>query len=90
VLEREVQLFGARLEPTLERAVIRGLDHLILALVGLLGVVCLIAATVTLLHAKLAWWQAFGATGIILVLIAIVSMQWSRTSAAEPRTRIHL
>jgi hypothetical protein len=78
VLEREVELFSARLEIASERAIIRGVNYLILAMIGSIGVLCLIAASVLLLHARLAWWEAFGATGIAVVLIVILGSRLCR------------
>jgi hypothetical protein len=80
VLQGEVKLLGASIEPALESAVVRGLNHMILAVIGLCGVLCLIAATVLLLNTWLEWWQAFGATGLAVVLAVIVG---SRISHAQ-------
>jgi Flp pilus assembly protein TadB len=78
VLRGEVRLLGANVEPALQSAIVRGLNHMILAVIGLCGILCLIAAMVLLLHTWLEWWQAFGATGFTVILVVIVGSRASR------------
>jgi hypothetical protein len=49
---------------------------------GLCGLICLIAATVLFLHTWLEWWQAFGATGLTVVLIVFIGARVSRHPTA--------
>jgi Flp pilus assembly protein TadB len=78
VLQDEVKLLAASVEPGLETAVVRSLNYMIFAVIGLCGVICLIAAMVPLLHTWLEWWQAFGVTGAAMVPFVIVSSRMSR------------
>jgi hypothetical protein len=82
VLQAEIKLLGATIEPAFDTALVRGLNRLILAAMGLCGLLCTMAATVLLLHKWLEWWQAFGATGIgIIVVVLICSLVSSDRSA---------
>ena len=78
VLERELELFGARVEVTFERSIIRAVNYLILAIFGSCGLLCLIAAIVLLLHEWLAWWEAFGGTGIAVIFTVLFVSRLSR------------
>jgi hypothetical protein len=84
ILAGEIRLAGAGLARVVENVVVRGLKRLILAAIGLCGLLCLIAATVLLLHKWLEWWQAFGAMGVSLLLIVVVgSLVDHQQSASE-------
>ena len=82
VLQGEVRLLGASLEPAVENAVMRCLNHIILAVLGVCGVLCLIGAMIMLLHTWLEWWQALGATGVTVILVVMVGSRVSRHQTA--------
>lgn len=72
VLQAEIKLLGATIEPAFDTALVRGLNRMILAAMGLCGLLCIMAATVLLLHKWLEWWQAFGATGIGIIFVVLI------------------
>ncbi len=72
IVRGEIRLAGASIAPAIDRVLVRTISRLMLAVIGLCGVVCLMAAAVLLLHQYFAWWAAFGLMGLGLLTIVLV------------------
>jgi uncharacterized membrane protein (DUF441 family) len=47
------------------------------------GALCLLCASILLLHQWLPWWQAFGIPGLVLLIVGILS-----NAATRPPTEV--
>ncbi|GEM_PF-6427467 len=72
VVEAEARLMRASIQPTLSAVLERWLWQLVAAGLALTGCMLLIAAAILLIHLWLAWWLAFGITGIATLTLALV------------------
>jgi hypothetical protein len=80
IVRGEIRLAVASVTPAVNSVLVRILTLLTLAVVGLFGAVCLIAAGVLLLHKFLEWWAAFGAMGLGLLFIVLLGFLFTRKS----------
>jgi hypothetical protein len=72
IVRGEVRLAAASVAPGIDRILVQTLSRLMLAMIGLCGGVCLMAAAILILHMYLEWWAALGVMGLGLLLIALV------------------
>jgi Putative Actinobacterial Holin-X, holin superfamily III len=83
IVRGEVRLAIASVTPVIDSVLARTITLLVLAVIGLCGLVCLMAAGVLLLHKYLEWWAAFGAMGLGLLFIVVVGLLTTRKSASS-------
>ncbi|HKD69506.1 MAG TPA: phage holin family protein [Candidatus Binataceae bacterium] len=74
VLEAELRLMRASIEPALTSVLNRWLWQLVIASIALLGCILLVGAIILFLHLWLAWWASFAITGAATVLLALCAM----------------
>lgn len=73
ILRSEVHILQAGIGVTLEAQVSNAVAHLIIAALIISGAICILGASILLLHQWLPWWQAFGIAGVVTLLVAFVS-----------------
>jgi hypothetical protein len=83
IVRGEIRLAVASVTPAINRILVRTIILLTLAVIGLFGAVCLIAAGVLLLHKYLEWWAAFGAMGLGLLFIVLLGVLLTRKSPSS-------
>jgi hypothetical protein len=84
ILRGEIKLMGASVARTIDGVLVRSLYLMVLAAIGVVGLFCLMAAILLLLHKWLEWWQAFGVMGVGLLLIVLLgSLRSGKRSAAD-------
>jgi hypothetical protein len=80
IVRGEIRLATASIAPGIDSVLMRILSRLALAVMGLCGVVCLMAAAILLLHKYLEWWAAFGLMGLGLLFLVLVGSLLPRKS----------
>ena len=83
ILRSEVRMLETSIRATLEAQVSHAVAHLAIAALLIGGAICILAASILLLHQWLPWWQAFGIAGVATVVVAIVS-----NAAIRPPTEV--
>jgi len=78
IIEGEIRLFSASLETTVTNALARSLRQLVSVVLGLYAAICLIGATILLLHNWFVWWKSLGIAGIAVLLGAVLTAAISR------------
>jgi Putative Actinobacterial Holin-X, holin superfamily III len=69
-----------------QRAVAQVIAFMVLALSGILGLVCILAAYIMLLHRWLPAWQACGAGGLTIIFIGLIFFAILNASARRHAT----
>ena len=85
ILRSEVRMLETSIGATLEAQVSHAVAHLTVAALIISGAICILAASILLLHQWLPWWQAFGIAGVATVVVAIVSNAAMRP---QPRSKL--
>ena len=76
-------MFQTSMETALELQISKTVAHLTIVTVLISGALCILCASILLLHQWLQWWQAFGIAGLATLLIGIVS-----SAAMRPPTEV--
>jgi len=79
ILRSEVHLLQTSIGATLEAQVSNAVAHLTIAALIISGAVCILCASIFLLHQWLPWWQAFGITGVVTLVVAAASNAATRS-----------
>jgi hypothetical protein len=81
ILRSEAHMFQTSIAAALEVQVSNTIAHLTIVAVMISGALCILCASILLLHQWLPWWQAFGIAGLATLLIGIVSNAKMRSPA---------
>ena len=73
VLRSEARMFQTSVETALELQISNTLAHLTIVAVMIAGAICILCASILLVHQWLPWWQAFGITGLATLVIGTLS-----------------
>jgi hypothetical protein len=71
ILRSEAQMFQTNLGAALELQINSTLTRLTIVALIIGGAICILFASILLLHEWLPWWQAFGIVGITIFLAGI-------------------
>ena len=85
ILRSEAHMFQTSIAAALEVHVSNTIVHLTIVAVIISGALCILCASILLLHQWLPWWQAFGIAGLATLLVGIMSNARMR-SPAEVKT----
>lgn len=83
ILVSEADLFRISVAAALEVQISKAVAQLTIIAVMISGVLCVLCASILLLHRWLPWWQAFGIAGLALLIVGIVS-----NAATKPSTQV--
>jgi hypothetical protein len=73
IVRSEVQILQTSIGATLDAQVSNAVARLTVAALIISGAICILCASILLLHQWLPWWQAFGIAGVVTLVIAMVS-----------------
>ena len=73
ILRSEVHMLQTSIGATLEAQVSNTLAQLAIVAIMMSGALCVLGASILLLHQWLPWWQAFGIAGLLLLAVGIIS-----------------
>lgn len=83
ILQSEAHLFRISVGAALEVQISKAVAQLTIIAVMVSGALCLLCASILLLHQWLPWWQAFGIPGLVLLIVGILS-----NAATRPPTEV--
>jgi hypothetical protein len=83
ILRSEAQMFQISTGAALDLQISKTLARLTIVAVMISGALCILCASIFLLHQWLPWWQAFGIAGLAALLVGIVS-----NAAVRPPTGV--
>jgi len=66
-------MFQTSMEAALELQIAKTVAHLTIIAVMISSAICILCASILLLHQWLPWWQAFGIAGLATLVVGIVS-----------------
>jgi len=70
IVQSEIRLLETTLKMVLQSEIDHALAILVAAAVLMSGAACLIGASILLLHQWLPWWQSFGISGVVLLIVS--------------------
>jgi hypothetical protein len=73
ILRSEAHMFQTNIEAALELQISKTVAHLTIIAAMISGAICILCASILLLHQWLSWWQAFGIAGLVTLVVGIVS-----------------
>ena len=73
ILRSEAHMFQTSMEAALELQIAKTVAHLTIIAVMISSAICILCASILLLHQWLPWWQAFGIAGLATLVVGIVS-----------------
>jgi hypothetical protein len=73
ILRSEAQMFQTSMGTALELQISNTVARLTIVAVMICGALCILSASLLLLHQWLPWWQAFGIAGLVMLVVGIVS-----------------
>jgi hypothetical protein len=73
ILRSEAQMFQTSMGAALGLQISNTVTHLTIVGVMISGAICILCASILLLHQWLPWWQAFGIAGLATLVIGFVS-----------------
>jgi hypothetical protein len=79
ILRSEAQMFQTSMGAALGLQISNTVTHLTMVGVMISGAICILCASILLLHQWLPWWQAFGIAGLATLVVGIVSDAAMRT-----------
>jgi hypothetical protein len=85
IIRSEVHILQAGIGANLEAQVSNAVAHLTLAALVIVGAICILCASILLLHQWLPWWQAFGIAGVVTLVVAFAS-----NAAKRPPTDVKI
>ena len=71
ILRSEAHMFQTSIGAALEVQISNTVAHLTIIAVMISGAICILCASILLLHQWLPWWQAFGIAGLATLLVGI-------------------
>ncbi len=83
ILRSEVHMLQTSVEATLEAQISNTVAHLTIVAMMIVSAICILCASILLLHQWLPWWQAFGIAGLATLVVEIVS-----NAAIRPPTEV--
>jgi uncharacterized membrane protein YqjE len=89
IVQTELRLFQAGLEPILSNMVDRFLASMAALMAFAAGGICLLAALVMFLSRWLGWPGSFAAAGVICVIAGVASLQMAKRGAPQMAPRDH-
>lgn len=81
ILRSEVHMLQTSIGATLEAQISNAVAQLTILAVLVSGAICLLCASILLLHQWLPWWQAFGIVGLVTLVVGIASNAAMRSPA---------
>lgn len=72
ILVSEANTFRISIGAALEVQVTKAVTQLTIIAVIVTGALCILCASILLLHQWLPWWQAFGIPGLILLIVGTI------------------
>ena len=73
ILRSEVHMLQTSIGATLGAHISNTLARLTIVAVMISGALCILCASILLLHQWLPWWQAFGIAGLAMLVVGVVS-----------------
>lgn len=73
ILRSELGILQTSIGATLETQISNTVAQLAIVAVIISGAICILCASILLLHQWLPWWQAFGIAGLATLIVGIVS-----------------
>jgi hypothetical protein len=70
ILQSELHMFQAKVGAELQARIANTVASLTIAAMVISGTICLLCASILLLHQWLPWWEAFGIAGLAMLLVA--------------------
>jgi hypothetical protein len=83
ILRSEAHMFQTNMGAALELQISKALAHLTIIALMISGALCILCASILLLHQWLPWWQAFGIAGLATFLVGIAG-----NATARPPTEV--
>lgn len=80
ILRAEAHMVQTNIGATLEAQISSTLAHLTMLALMISGAICILCASILLLHQWLPWWQAFGIVGLATLVVGIVGNAAMRPS----------
>ncbi|HTW88156.1 MAG TPA: hypothetical protein VMD75_09125 [Candidatus Binataceae bacterium] len=79
ILVSEADTFRISIGASLEAQISKAVTQLAIIAVMISGALCILCASIFLLHKWLPWWQAFGILGLALLIVGTVSNAAKKT-----------
>jgi len=83
ILRSEAQMFQTSMGASLGLQISNTVTHLTMVGVMISGTICILCASILLLHQWLPWWEAFGIIGLATLLVGVAS-----SAAMRPPTEV--
>jgi hypothetical protein len=83
ILQSELHMFQTTMRAALEAQIATAVAFLAIVAVIVCGAICILCATILLLHQWFPWWEAFGMAGVAACVIGIASLASMKPSSTR-------